>query len=162
MPIYDSDNPYYTDSAFDSSSTGFVNIDPALRPEGLPPLANCFMDLEGEFVMPIIKCMGGTFYDQVEFKGPVFIGDSPFAGANVIMANDLEVSGNLDVDGSLHLSSGTRVNSIQTTVGDPGTDDILVTEKAVRDALNIIQSQINSINSSINSLSSRISALENA
>lgn len=161
MPIYDSDNPYYVDSAFDSPSTGFVNIDPALRPEGLPPLSNCFMDLEGEFVMPNIKCMGGTFYDEVEFRGSISILDSVTVGTdvnvtnNLLVSGNLEVTGNLDVDGSLQLSSGTRVNSIQTTIGNPGTDDILVTEQAIREALNALQQ-------SINSLEIRISVLENA
>lgn len=139
MPIYDSDMPYYIDSAFDSSSTGFTNIDPALRPEGLPPLANCFMDLEGDFVMPNIKCMGGIFYDKVEFRGEVIIDSADFNGiesietiGNVDIGGDLQVNGNLDVDGSLQLASGTRVNSISTGVGDPGTHDVLVTEAAVR------------------------------
>lgn len=113
MPIYDSAMPYYFDSVFDSSSTGFTNIDPALRPEGLPALSNCFMDLEGDFVMPLIKCMGGTFFDTVEFKGEIIIDSATFIGPG----------------------GSTTINAIVNSVGDPGSTTALVTERGIRSAL---------------------------
>jgi hypothetical protein len=138
MPIYDSDMPYYFDSAFDSSSTGYTNIDPALRPDGLPPLANCFMDLEGDFVMPLIKCMGGTFFDRVEFKGEVVIDSATFIGAG----------------------GSATINEIKTTVGDPGTNEALVTEAGIRAALDVLESRLDGLDQTVLSLAGRIQVLE--
>ena len=115
MP-YDSDFPYYTDSSFDSSSTGYATLDPSLRPDGMPPLANCFMDTEGDFVMPTIKCLGGTFYDTVEFKGTIIVDSAAFGDINI--------------------------NAVLTSVGDPGTDNSLVTEKGIRDAINELETDL--------------------
>ena len=137
MPIYDSEMPYYFDSAFDSSSTGYTNIDPALRPEGLPPLSNCFMDLEGEFVMPIIKCMGGTFFDRVEFKGEIIIDSATFIGPG----------------------GSTTINAIVNSVGDPGSTSALVTEAGIRSALNVLETRLDGLDNTVSSLDARITAL---
>lgn len=137
MPVYDSAMPYYFDSAFDSSSTGYTNIDPALRPDGLPPLSNCFMDLEGDFVMPNIKCMGGTFFDRVEFKGEIIIDSATFIGPG----------------------GSTTINAIKTSVGDPGSNSALVTEAGIRAALDVLETRLDGLDQTVISLSNRITAL---
>jgi len=132
MP-YDSDFPYYTDSSFDSASTGYATLDSALRPDGLPPLANCFMDTEGDFVMPNIKCMGGTFYDRVEFKGQIVVDSAAFGNA--------------------------IINSVETSVGDPGVHTSLVTEAGIRAALQELEDRLDGLDNTVLSLSQRIAAL---
>lgn len=144
-----------------------VEPDPIYRLEGLPDSATSYVDTQGDLVIPSMvafnqrffnttQFLGGVIFDSVSVIGHIDVGDSVTVGSNLTVTDDLKV------EGAFELSSGTRVNSIQTTVGDPGTDDILVTEQAVREALNTLQSQINNINISINSLSNRITALENA
>ena len=113
--------------------------DPIYRLEGLPDSASTYVDTQGDLVVPSMVAFNQRFYNQTEFLGGVIFDSVSVTGVesittvgNVEIGGDLEVTGNLDVDGSFELSSGTRVNSISTGVGDPGTDDVLVTEAAVR------------------------------
>ena len=113
--------------------------DPIYRLEGLPDSASTYVDTQGDLVVPSMVSFNQRFYNQTEFLGGVIFDSVSVTGVesittvgNVEIGGDLEVTGNLDVDGSLQLSSGTRVNSISTGVADPGTNDVLVTEAAVR------------------------------
>lgn len=138
-----------------------VEPDPIYRLEGLPDSATSYVDTQGDLVIPSMvafnqrffnttQFLGGVIFDSVSVIGHIDVGDSVTVGNNLNVTNDLKV------EGAFELSSGTRVNSIQTTVRTSGaTDDILVTEQAVQEVIANLQSQINS-------LEYRISVLENS
>jgi hypothetical protein len=113
--------------------------DPIYRLDGLPDSASSYVDTQGDLVIPSMVSFNQRFYNETQFLGGVVFDSVSVTGlesittiGNVDVGGDLEVTGDVNVNGALELSSGTRVNSISTGVGDPGTDDVLVTEAAVR------------------------------
>lgn len=134
-----------------------VEPDPIYRLEGLPDSATSYVDTQGDLVIPSMVAFNQRFFNTTQFLGGVIFDSVSVTGVeSITTVGNVEIGGNLDVDGSLELASGTRVNSIQTTVRNVGaTDDVLVTEQGIREALANLQQQINS-------LEIRISVLENA
>lgn len=67
------------------------------------------------------------------------------ADGNFVDESGDTMSGSLTINGTIQLNNGTSVNGIDTSVGDPGSDNRLVTEEGIREALGNVGGDVTSV-----------------